>query len=220
MRAIAVAVLLFALPAAAAEPATRLLLSETASREVADDRYVATLAGIVEAEDAATAQAELNRTMREALAAVEGIEDLRATTEGYWVQARERDEGTTTWIARQSLRLESADRDRILSHVGTLQTMGLATQQLGSMLSRQGHEAQREDLIREALVGLRLQAETVATVLDQRFLGFAEIDLDGARPMPMPRAMAMEARADAPVMTEGSSTVSVTVRAIARLGGT
>ena len=218
MRALAFCLVLLAFPAAAQEPTvTRLSLMETASREVADDRYVAVLQARSEAAEAAAAQAALNRVMQEALAAVQDVAELHATTQGYRVDPRERDDTPTTWVAWQILRLETADRSLLLEHVATLQAMGLATQQLGSMLSRQGHDAHRDELVREALEGLRRQVDTVAATLGLTFEGFAEINLDGLRPMPMPRAMMAEARADAPVMTEGTSTVSVTVNATALL---
>ncbi len=221
MRAIAaaIAILLVTQTAVANEPnVTRLNLGETASRDLADDRYVATLQGQGEGADAAAAQAALNRQMREALAAVADVDGLEATTESYWVQAREREDETVVWIARQSLRLETADRELLLDHVSPLQALGLSTQLLGSRLSAAGHASVRDELTAEALTALRDRAMMVAATLGLRFDGFAEVSLDGMRPMPMPRAAMMEARADAPVMTEGSSTVSVTVSATALMG--
>ncbi|MFW5679874.1 MAG: SIMPL domain-containing protein, partial [Pseudomonadota bacterium] len=185
------ALLLLALPVAAPaadEPApTRVGLIETASRELPDDLFVAQLQGEHEAATAAEAQAALNRAMQQALARVTGVEGLRATTEGYHVHRRDPEGASTSWIARQTLRLESADRDVLLAEVGALQVQGLATRSLGSTLSEAAREAEHTALIEAAIEGLRKQASTVANALGQEFRGFAELQVDGARPMPMPR---------------------------------
>jgi uncharacterized protein YggE len=145
------------------------------------------------------------------------VAGLLATTEGYHVQRRDTEDAPTTWIARQTLRLETGDRDILLAEVGALQAQGLLTRSLGSTLSEAAHEAERTALIEAAIEGLRAQATTVANSLGLDFRGFAELQVDGARPMPMPRAMMMDAAANAPVMTEGRSEVSVTITATALL---
>jgi predicted secreted protein len=221
MRALALCLVLLAVPAAAQEPpVTRLNLMETASREVQDDRYVAVLQGRAEAADAAVAQTALNRTMGEALAAVDGRPDVVVRTVAYDVREDRREGRPLRWVATQTLRLETADRALLLDRTAALQSMGLATLELGSLLSREGHAAERDALVTEAMEGIRQQAALVAERLGLRVIGYAEINLDGMRPAPMPRAMMMEARAaDAPVMTEGTSTVAVTVGATVLLGG-
>ncbi|TVQ29566.1 MAG: DUF541 domain-containing protein [Geminicoccaceae bacterium] len=205
---------LVSLPAMASEPlVTRLALSETASVEVVDDRFVAVLAGQAEDTEARAAQAALNALMRQALDTVGAAEGLRITTEGYRVFGRERDDQPTLWVARQALRLETADREALLDHVASLQALGLMVQQLGSELSQEARDGARDALIAEAVTAVRRQAAAVAATLDTNVRGIAELQIDGARPMPMPRAMMMDAAAAAPVMTEGQTTVAVTVSA-------
>lgn len=216
MRSLALVLLLVAaLPAAAQEPImTRLTLAETATIEVADDRYMAVLEGHAEAADAAAAQAALNRQMQQALDAVAGLDALIATTQGYHVRERQIDDAPNRWIATQALRLETADRVLLLDRAAALQAMGLATRQLGSLLSTEAHDAQRDGLLTQALAAIARRAETVAEQLGLRVVGYAEINVDGFHPGPVPRAMAMDAAAAAPpVMTESRSTVAVTVNA-------
>lgn len=220
MRALACCLLLLTVPAAAQEPlVTRLSLVETASRDVQDDRYVAVLQGQAQAADAAAAQAALNRTMTEALAAVDGRPDLVVRTAAYDVREERREGRPVRWVATQTLRLETGDRALLLDRIAALQALGIATRELGSLLSKQGHAAERDRLVAEALDGIARQAAVVAERLGLRVIGYAELSLDDIRPSPMPRAMMMEARAaDAPVMTEGTSTVAVTIGATVLLG--
>ncbi len=207
--------------AAGAADHVRLLLAETATREVVNDLSVAQLEGREEAATAAEAQAGLNEVMTQALEVAEGTAEVTARTTGYSVYSFRREDERVRWVATQGLALESADAGRLLELVGELQGIDLAVQQLGGRLSDGLANRVRDELTVEALDELRRRADLAAETLGLIFHGWEEVALDGVpspRPMMMdaaPRAAAAEAMP--PVMTETLSTSRVTIRATARL---
>ena len=221
MRLLILALLLVPALAAAGE----LSLAETAAREVANDRFTARLEGRVEAGDPATAQAELNALMADALAAVPADAGLEVETGAYDVRPRRDEDGADDgdavegWVARQTLHLDGADRAALVTAVADLQALGLATRGLGARLSDARADTVRDGLVREAIAAMRARAAVAAAALDQEVAGWLAVRIDGARPAPrMMQADAATARAGAaPELTVGTTTVRVTVEGTAEL---
>lgn len=218
MRPLTVALL--ALLAAPSARAGELSLSETASREVENDRFTARLEGRASADDPATAQAELNALMADALAAVTAAPALEVETGAYDVRPQpdpepDDDGDVERWIARQTLSVDGAERAAIVDTVATLQARGLATLGLGSRLSDARADGVRDALVREAVAALRARADLAAAAFDQEITDWLTVRIDGARPLP--RAMQADtATATAPpALTVGTTTVRVTVEATA-----
>jgi uncharacterized protein len=119
------------------EPAeTRLVLNETASREVEQDTLVAVLVARDEAPSPREAQAAVNALMTAAIERARGVEGVRPSTGGYRVyqhidHAGERGD----WIAEQDLQLVAADAAVLLELVGTMQDEGLIVGGLSYRLS-------------------------------------------------------------------------------------
>lgn len=217
---LAALVLLAALVFLAAVPLARageLTLAETAAREVANDRFVARLAGRAVAGDPATAQDDLNALMARATAAAADTAGLTVDTGGYVVRVEQPEDAPERWIAEQELRLESADRAAVIAAVGTLQDLGLATRALGARLSEARAAGVREALIGEAVAALRARATVAATAFDLEVAGWRAVHLDGARPAPRMMQADATAASSAPVLTAGRTTVRVTVEATAEL---
>jgi predicted secreted protein len=209
---------LIVLLAAPLARAGELSLTETASREVENDRFTARLEGRATADDPATAQAELNALMAAALAAVADAPALEVETGAYDVRPDRDDDGEVErWIARQTLMLDGAERRALVATVAALQERGLATLGLGSRLTEARADGVRDALVREAVTALRARADLAAAAFDQAIAGWLAVRLDGARPMP--RAMQADAAAAAtpPALTVGTTTVRVTVEATAEL---
>jgi len=209
---------LIVLLAAPLARAGELSLAETASRDVENDRFTARLEGRVTAGESATAQAELNALMAEALAAVADAPALEVETGAYVVRPDQDDDGEVErWIARQTLILDGAERTAIVAAVAALQERGLATLGLGSRLSEARADGVRDALLREAVAALRARADVAAAAFDQAIAGWLTVRIDGARPMP--RAMQADTAAGAtpPALTVGTTTVRVTVEATAAL---
>ncbi len=201
--------------------ATQLHLTEQATREVASDIYVASLDARGESDAADAAQIAVNELMAAAVDRAEAVESVTATTLAYQVIAPRPTDEQRAWVAIQSLRLETTERDALVSLVGDLQGLGLAVRHLGTQLSATAAREVRDELTLEALATLGERAAMTAATLGLRHDGWIAITVDGARPMPRPvladAATFESARAAPPVMTEGVTQVRVAVTATARL---
>lgn len=196
--------------------AGELSLAETASREVENDRFTARLEGRVTADDPATAQAELNALMTDALAAVGDAPALEVETGAYDVRPeRDEDGAVERWIARQTLILDGAERAAIVATVASLQARGLATLGLGSRLTEARADGVRDALVGEVVAALRARADVAAAAFDRAIAGWLTVRIDGARPRPRAMQADTAAAATPPALTVGTTTVRVTVEATA-----
>lgn len=180
------------------EDGTRIVLSETAIREVEQDTLVAMLAARGQADEPRDAQSQVNEAIRAALEAVRQIEGVRPATGGYRVyQERDRDGEPTGWIAEQDVRLTTTEPAPLLDLVGELQDQGLLLRGLVYELSREAREALEDELTDEALTRLRDRAGRVAATLDAEIDRIAVLRLGGVDTPPpvMPRMMEMRAAA-------------------------
>jgi uncharacterized protein YggE len=193
----ALALLLLA-PAAALAQApeeTRLSLGASGEVRVVPDELVARLGVEVRADNAAAAQAEVNRRMAAALAAARAVEGVHATTLGYWTQP---DPQRRDAVARQGLVLRAASGERLLALVAQLQAAGLLLEGLSWQLSPGALAAARDSAVAAAIRNLRERAGFIARELDLRVVALTRLAVDAA-PDPRPMAMAapMAARAAA-----------------------
>ena len=118
---------------------TVLELDETARREVPQDELTATLVARAEAQDAAAAQGQVNRTMGAALDAARKVAGVRPVTGGYSAGREERQGRAPVWAAQQALELTGGDGQALLGLVGELQKSGLAVEDCaGTWRSRRG----------------------------------------------------------------------------------
>ncbi|MCU0888342.1 MAG: SIMPL domain-containing protein [Rubritepida sp.] len=187
----ALALLLLLAPAAALAQApeeTRLSLGASGEVRVVPDELVARLGVEVRADNAAAAQAEVNRRMAAALAAARAVE-------GDWTQP---DPQRRDAVARQGLVLRAASGERLLALVAQLQAAGLLLEGLSWQLSPGALAAARDSAVAAAIRNLRERAGFIARELDLRVVALTRLAVDAA-PDPRPMAMAapMAARAAA-----------------------
>jgi len=214
-----VALAALAASAAAAEPAgTRLVLSETATREVEQDTLVAIVTARAEAAAAREAQAEVNRAMTAAVEQARAVAGVRAATGGYRVyQERDRDGRPTAWIAEQDLSLTGREAAPLLELVGALQERGLNLNGLSYQLSAEARRALEDELAIEAIEALRRRAEQVAATLAMRVERIATLRVGEAPDQPpirpMMRTMAEAASAPPPTALPDLETVQASVQA-------
>jgi predicted secreted protein len=199
---------------------TRIVLSETAVREVEQDTLVAMLTARGEAEAPREAQNQVNQAIQGALEAASGAEDIRRSTGGYRVyQQRDREGQPIGWIAEQDIRMTSREPAPLLDLVGELQDAGLLLRGLSYELSREARKALEDELTDDALGRLRERAERVAGSLGAEVDRVAVLRLGGVDSPPpvMPRMMEMSARAEEamapPAALPDLETVSVRVEA-------
>ena len=228
-RLIAPVIVLLALLASAAPgfaeeaPGTRLMLSETASRDVEQDTIVARLAATAEGANPAEVQAAVNQAMAAALEAVGEVEGVRPATGGYQVfQRYDREGRPRAWQAEQNLVLEGGDPAEVLELVGRLQEAGLSVQGLGFQLSRPVRREVEDQLTLEAIERLRARAAAIAEALGTTVETIAVLEVGGTpgiapRPMFEARMAAAEAAAPPPSAVPNRETVTVEVRAEIRL---
>jgi predicted secreted protein len=214
-----VASLWLAPPAPAQEPErTRLVLSETASREVEQDTLVAMLAARAEAAPAREAQAAVNRAMTAAIEQARAVAGVRAATGGYRVyQDYDREGRPRSWIAEQDLSLSAREAAPLLELVGALQESGLNVNGLAYQLSAEARRALEDELAIEAIEALRRRAEQVAATLAMRVATIATLRvgevMDEPPIRPMMRTTMAEASAAPPTALPDLETVRASVQA-------
>lgn len=203
----------------AEEQRTRIMLNESAGREVEQDTLVATLAAHAEAGSPQDAQAQVNETMEQAIATAATVEGVRRSTGGYQVyQQFDREGQPRNWVAEQDLRLTTTEAAGLLDLVGELQDKGLLLRGLAYTLSREAREALEEELTSAAIERVRARADSVAAALEMDVERIVMLRVGGVDdPPPMPRMMDMRA-AQAESMAPPSAlpdleTVTVTVEA-------
>jgi predicted secreted protein len=198
---------------------TRLVLSETASREVEQDTLVAVLTARAESASAREAQSAVNGAMTAAIEAAQAVESVRPATGGYRVyQQYDREGRPTTWITEQDLRLTSKESAPLLELVGQLQDAGLNVGGLGYELSDGARRALESDLAIEAIDTLRRRAERIAASMGLRIDATQTVRVGGPMGEPPPRPMMRMSTAEAADMTPptalpGLEAVSVSVEA-------
>jgi predicted secreted protein len=214
---------LLAAPALAQEPSTptptKLVLSETATREVEQDTLVAVLSARADAAAPREAQGEVNAAMTEAVAAARAVEGVRLATGGYRVyQHYDKDGQPIGWVAEQDLRLTAKESAPLLELVGQLQDAGLNLNGLGYQLSDEARRAIEDELTIEAIERLRTRAGRIAEAMAMRLETIETMRIGDALGGPTPRPMYRTAMAEAmdmapPVALPDVDTVSVGVEA-------
>lgn len=216
---------------------TMITLNVTEQQKVKQDVLIASIRYETRGKTAESVQDEINAKMSKALDVVKKEKSVRVSTEAYSVYMNQQVEQqtdpktgkvTTTrdeqWTGSQSMTLESADAAAVQKLTGTLQGMGLAVNNLSYTLSPEQTETVRQTLMKGAVAKLKTQAAQAAELLGKKHYNIAEIAVDGSNmpqpPMPMMRAMAMDASGgameksmSAPHAEPGESTVSMTLTA-------
>jgi predicted secreted protein len=197
---------------------TLLTLTESAERELTQDRLTVSLRAEATAPSAAAAQAEINRRLEAALARAKTVADVRAETGGAWAY-EERPQGQPArWRAIAALNLISSDFATLLALTGGLQQNGLAISGMNLDLTREAARAAQDALTEEALARLQARAARVAAALDRRVAAIKTIRVGEtggeARPQPRLAMRAAAATADAaPVAEPGRTNVRIDVEA-------
>ena len=196
----------------------QITLSATAEREVDNDELVAVVYAQAQAERQVEAADQVNRDIRWALERAESTRGISAQTLQYSSFPVYSDNRRIIgWQARQSLRLESRDSERLSELVGELQSR-VAVQSISYQVSREARAAADDELIGEALETFNRRARLVADRLGRPGYRIVRLDINTGGGVPTPvafrSAMADEvavAAAAAPSFEAGTQTVSVSV---------
>lgn len=207
-----------AVPLSAQVP-TKLMLGESATREVEQDTLVVVLAARHRAPDAREAQRVVNQTMTGAIEQARAVAGIQVATGGYRVyQEYDRDGRPRAWIAEQDLRLRSREAARLLELAGSLQDAGLILGGLSYELSAEARRALEDELTLEAIERLRARAERIATAMGMRVELIETLRIGSVAEEPPVRPMFEARMADAaamppPVALPGTDLVEVGIDA-------
>lgn len=190
-------------------------LSVSAEREIENDELVAVVYAQAQAQQQSEAANAVNEDIRWALDLAEQARGVTAQTLQYNSNpVYGSNQRITGWQARQSLRLESRDSDRLSELLAELQER-VAIQSVDYRVSRDAREAADEALIEEALASFDARASLVADRLGRSGYRIVRMSVNtgGGRVAPVAfRARAMvEADVAPPALEAGTQTVSVSV---------
>lgn len=199
----------------------RVDLSASAERTIDNDLLVAVVFAEVQANRQADAANRVNDAIQWAVgrarkvAAVE-LQTMQYTTRPVYANERR----IVGWVARQALRLESADSAALSDLLGDLQER-VAIQSVSYDVSKQARDAAEEMLIAEALQQFNRRAALVADELGRRGFRIVRIGINPsfAGPVAAFRADAKAAVSEAaPPIEAGVQKVSVYVNGTVELG--
>ncbi|MBI1776187.1 MAG: SIMPL domain-containing protein [Proteobacteria bacterium] len=230
-RILTIAVLCLMTSAAAAQTAPQaddgavvLRLSESAVRQVTQDRLRASLRVEVGGADARSVQGQVNAKMAAALEKAKAVAGLRVETAGYYVYEDRTLRRGQRWWGNQGLTLIGSDAAALLALAGQLQDDGLVMGGLAYELAPETRRRIEGELIPEAIQKLREKAETTAHALGLTHLRFREVRLgDVAAPRLQPLGLATVMAADRtqpmapPAAEPGETPVAVQVEAEVQL---
>lgn len=200
-------------------PQNLVQLSASATLEVPQDWLTLTLSTTRDGPDAETVQAQLKQAIDSALAearkrAQPGLLEVRSGN--FQLSPRHNREGRIAgWQGSGTVVLEGRDIGRIAALAGAIQTLTVGGVQFG--LSREERHRVEAQVQTAAIDRFKAKAAEIARGFGFAGYGLREISVQANDQefSPMPRALAMQAKAavaDAPVPLEaGKSTVMVTV---------
>jgi predicted secreted protein len=209
---------LLALPAMAQDNAPtydRVSLNATAEREVENDLLIAIVYAEVEDSDQSDAADQVNTAIQWAADRARRAGDIVLQTTQYntrpiYANGRR----ITGWVARQSLRLESTDAEKLSELLGTLQDR-VAVQSISYGLSKAARDAAEDELIAEALTRFDRRASLVASELGREGYRIVQIDVGTPNGFFSPVAMRAQAFAQdsvaAPEIEAGVQRLTVSV---------
>lgn len=223
----ALALLLIAAAPARAQPAgpagtysndeTILHVSDTATRQVRQDRLTVELRADVSGPEPGRVQATINRRMESALAHAKDVASVRVETRGYQVREERPANAPARWRGIETIALIGTDTTAVLKLAGTLQQAGLVISRLDYDVAPETMKAAEDELTTEALQRLKERVERVAKDMGLVLRNFRELrvgNVSGGHPPPRPMLMSAMAREAAPPAAEpGEATLTVAVSA-------
>lgn len=196
----------------------KVTLQQTAGRDLDQDRISAQLRFETEAVAPTEVQNAINQAMTRALEAARGVPSVEAETAGYSLY---RDIERGVWRGSQGLVLDSADAAAVLDLAGRLQADGFVSDQIGYYLSREARERVTDELVLEALQGVKDRLRVMAGAVEGEDVVIESIDLSPQNEiyprMGMARVEAMAADTYAPPAADaGTTRVEVSLNVTAR----
>jgi predicted secreted protein len=199
---------------------TVLHLTQTATREVAQDRLTIEIRADVSGPDAEQVQTAINRRMTAALERAKAVPSVRAETRGYWVQEERPTNAPARWHGVETLALIGTDTAAVLKLAGALQQSGLVVSRLGYDVAPETAKSVEDDLTTTALQRLKDRVDHIAKDMGLVVRNFKALRVGnvGGNVSPRPvlmRTMAAPASSSSPppAAEPGKTTLEVSVDA-------
>lgn len=212
--------LLWALPASAhseIDARNRVSFQVEAMREVANDWATARLSVVAEGKEPAAVASSVNQQMKSALATAKKAKGVEVRSGAYVTQPVYDDGRVVRWRARQEIRVESSDVDRLSALIGTLQSDSVLLSGIDFSVKRETRKALEDELIQEALAEFRARAGRIAKGMGAS--DWSLVSLSVGHSGAPPRRVHMRAESDmmsmskvaAPVFEAGTSEVRIQI---------
>jgi len=176
-----------------------------ARREVANDWATARLSILAEGKDPAVVADSVNNQMKAALAKAKGAKEVEVRSGAYVTQPVYDNGRVVRWRARQELRLESGDVDRLSKLIGTLQGESVSLSGIVFSVKSETRDALEDELINEALAAFRARALLIAKGMNAA--DWSLVGLSVGRSGAEPRMVHMRAEADMMSMSKSAPPV-------------
>lgn len=173
-----------------------------AMREVANDWATARFSVVAEGKDPASVASSVNSRMTDALSAAKRVEGFVVSSAAYVTQPVYDDGRIVRWRARQELRVESGDVDRLAKLIGTLQQDSVLLSSIQFSLKRETRTALEDELIDEALVAFRTRAKRIAAGMGAKDWSLVTLSIGDSGGTP--RMVTMRANSDTMSMTKSA----------------
>lgn len=174
-------------------------------REVANDWATARLSILAEGKDPAVVADSVNNQMKAALVKAKGTKEVEVRSGAYVTQPVYDDGRVVRWRARQELRLESGDVDRLSKLIGTLQGESVSLSGIVFSVKSETRDALEDELINEALAAFRARASLIAKGMNAA--DWSLVGLSVGRSGAEPRMVHMRAEADMMSMSKSAPPV-------------
>lgn len=205
--------------AADSEEATRNRVSfqVDAMREIANDWTTARLSVVAEGKDPAEVASAVNRQMASALGTAKSTKGVDVESGAYVTQPVYDAGRVVRWRARQELRIESGNVDRLAKLIGKLQSESVLLSNIDFSVKPETRAALEDELIAEALEAFRSRATLIAKGLGEK--SWALISLSVGHSGGQPRMVHMRAdsnmmsmsKAAPPALEAGTSEIRVSI---------
>jgi len=190
-----------------------------ALREIANDWATARLSVVAEGKDPAAVADSVNRRMASALTVAKRVKGVEPRSGAYVTQPIYNDGRVVRWRARQELRVESGDVDRLAALIGDLQGESVLLSSIDFSVKRETRTRLEDELIEEALAAFRTRAARIAKGMGAK--DWSLVSLSVGHSGGQPRMVHMRAESDmmsasmskaaAPVFEAGTSEVRIQV---------
>ena len=165
------------------ENKTVLNLSESAEKDVEQDRIKAILRITKEAKETTQVQNFINKQMQKAVTSAKSLDDIKVSTGTYRVNKKydHRLKKNNGWTGSQEIILDSKNKKSIFKIVQSLQKNGFVMSKMNYYLSRNKAASFRTELIKEALQRVQDRAKSIAEQLGAKHHHIGSINVSNQR---------------------------------------